>query len=268
MMGRLYPPVACSVGAAPGRVAMGERWRMNKASADDPPGRALAAGLRGVWPGMVALVVRLAASRQPEAAAHGAGAGFSGGARAAAIQRPLHTYELRRPQTWVVLDRRNTPEFGGALGDGARFFEPVTAADPDAGQSGKLWIEVLPAQPGRSPRQMLLQPFKDADDPPTLLARMILAPIRLGGVAGYGLVTLASRTQITLLLVRWRGRDYRLTIFGSPIPAEVLLALRTWRWVGAAGHPDPQPLFHGPAAGAGGLPGGIPAGAALRRAEQ
>jgi len=187
---------------------------------------------------MVALVVLLAGCAQRPAASPKP----LPTARALAFQAahvllpysdPLHTYELRRPQTWVVLDRRNTPEFGGALGDGARFFEPVTAADPDAGQSGKLWIEVLPAQPGRSPRQMLLQPFKDADYPPTLLARMTLAPIRLGGVAGYGLVTLASRTQVTLLLVRWRGRNYRLTIFGSPIPAEVLLALRTWRWVGA-----------------------------------
>jgi len=159
---------------------------MNKASADDPPGRALAAGLRGVWPGMVALVVLLAGCAQrpvasPKPLPTARALAFQAPPMLLPYSDPLHTYELRRPQTWVVLVRRNTPEFGGALGDGARFFEPVTAADPDAGQSGKLWIEVLPAQPGRGPRQMLLQPFKDADYPPTLLARMILAPIRLDG---------------------------------------------------------------------------------------
>jgi hypothetical protein len=143
---------------------------------------------------------------------------------------PLHTYELRRPQTWVALDARSAPRFARALGDGVRFFEPITAADPDAGNAGKLWIDVLAARPGESPRQVLLQPFVDADYPTSLLRRMTLAPIRLGGAPGYKLVTLSNRTQVTLLVVRHRDRYYRLTVFGAIIPLEIERALVTWRF--------------------------------------
>src|SRR5579885_1608439 len=143
---------------------------------------------------------------------------------------PWHTFELGRPQTWVALDARSSPALARALGDGVRFFEPITASDPDAGSSGKLWIEVLPARAGSTPRQMLLAPFRAADYPATLLRRMRLAPARLGGVPGYRLVTLAGRTQATLLLARWRNHYYRVTVFAPTIPAEVNLALRTWRF--------------------------------------
>ncbi|HZS92454.1 MAG TPA: hypothetical protein VFE42_33820 [Chloroflexota bacterium] len=145
---------------------------------------------------------------------------------------PWHTFELGRPQTWVALDARSNPELARALGDGVRFFEPITASDPDAGSSGKLWIDVLPVQKGRTPRQVLLAPFVGADYPPTLLRRMRLVSARLGGVAGYRLVTLASKTQVTLLLVRRHGYDYRVTVFGAIIPLEVRRALNTWRFVG------------------------------------
>lgn len=143
---------------------------------------------------------------------------------------PWHTFALGRPQTWVALDARTTPSLARAFGDGVRFFEPITASDPDAGSSGKLWIEVLPMRPGDTPRQALLAPFVAADYPASLLKRMTLAPANLGGVPGYRLVTLASRTQVTLLLIPWRRHYYRLTIFGATIPAEVHLALRTWHW--------------------------------------
>jgi len=144
---------------------------------------------------------------------------------------PLGTYELRRPQTWVALDRRSNPRFAGALGDDVRFFEPIVASDPDAGASGKLWIDVLPARPGTTPLRVLLQPFVDADYPPSLLRRMTLAPTRLGGLPGYRLVTLAGRTQATLLLVRDGPRYYRVTVFGASVPPEVAPALRTWRFL-------------------------------------
>ena len=145
---------------------------------------------------------------------------------------PWHTFVLGRPQTWVALDARTTPSLAHAFGDGVRFFEPVTASDPDAGSSGKLWIEVLPIRPGGTPRQALLAPFVAADYPTSLLKRMKLIPTSLGGVRGYRLVTLASRTQVTLFLIPWRHHYYRLTIFGAIIPAEVNLALRTWHWIG------------------------------------
>lgn len=145
---------------------------------------------------------------------------------------PWHTFELGRPQTWVTLDARTTPSLAPAFGDGMRFFEPITASDPDAGSSGKLWIEVLPIRPGDTPRQALLAPFAAADYPASLLKRMTRAPASLGGVQRYRLVTLASRTQVTLLLIPWRRHYYRLTIFGAASPAEVHLALRTWRWIG------------------------------------
>lgn len=147
---------------------------------------------------------------------------------------PLRTFALQRPQTWVALDARTTPHLAYALGDGVRFFEPITASDPDAGSSGKLWIEVLPVRPESTPRDVLLQPFVAADYPPSLIARMRLAPARLGGAAGYRLVTLASRTQVTLLLVRHGHYYYRVTVFGATIPAEVNLALRTWRFSGGS----------------------------------
>lgn len=142
-----------------------------------------------------------------------------------------HTFEMGRPQTWIALDARSSPRYAAALGDGVRFFEPVTNADPDAASSGKMWVEVLPAQRGSTPQQVLLQPFIAADYPASLLRRMRLAPYRLGSVAGYRLVTLNSRTQVTLLLARWRGYYYRVTIFGPTIPIEVQRALRTWRFV-------------------------------------
>jgi hypothetical protein len=144
---------------------------------------------------------------------------------------PRHTYELRRPQTWVALDARNSPNLAHALGDGVRFFEPITASDPDAGSSGKLWIDVLPVRRGRTPRAVLLAPFVATDYPAALLRRMRVVPARLGGVRGYRLLTLAGRTQVTLLLARWRGYYYRVTVFGPTIPAEVNLALRTWRFL-------------------------------------
>lgn len=140
------------------------------------------------------------------------------------------TYEMRRPQTWIVMDARTAPRFARALGDGVRFFEPITASDPDAGSAGKLWVEVLPVRPGSTPRQVLLAPFVASDYPAGLLKRMHLAPTRLGGVPAYRLVTLASKTQATILLARWRDHYYRLTIFSPTIPAEVARALRTWRF--------------------------------------
>ena len=89
---------------------------------------------------------------------------------------------------------------------------------------------MLPVRPGSTPRAVLLQPFVADDYPPSLIRRMRLAPARVGGVAGYRLVTLASRTQVTLLLARWGRFYYRVTVFGATIPAEVELALRTWRF--------------------------------------
>ena len=144
---------------------------------------------------------------------------------------PLHTFTLRRPQTWVALDARSSPQAAQALGDGVHFFEPIVQSDPDAGSSGKLWIDVLPAPAGQTPRQVLLQPFVDQDYPESLLRRMEVASARLGGLAGYRLVTLAGKTQVTLLLARWRGRYYRITVFGATIPTEVAPALRTWRFL-------------------------------------
>lgn len=144
---------------------------------------------------------------------------------------PLHTFEVQRPQTWVAMDGRSAPEFAHALGDGVRFFEPITAADPDAGSSGKLWIDVLPARASTTPRQILLQPFVAADYPDSLLARMSLALARLGGVPAYRLVTLAGRTQITLLLARRGAHYYRVTVFSATIPAEVAPVLRSWRFL-------------------------------------
>lgn len=146
---------------------------------------------------------------------------------------PLHTFELGRPQTWGVLDARANPSFARALGDGVRFFEPISASD--AGSAGKLWIDVLPDRPGSTPREILLQPFVDADYPAALVKRLTVAPVRLGGVAGYRLVSLPAGNghQVTLLVVRWRGHYYRVTVFGAAIPAEVALALRSWRFVGA-----------------------------------
>lgn len=155
---------------------------------------------------------------------------------------PWHTYELGRPQTWVALDASNTPRLARALGDGVRFFEPVTASDPDAGSSGKLWIDVLPVRRGSTARQILLAPFVAEDYPPSLIGRMRLVPARLGGITGYRLVTLAGRTQVTLLLVRWRRFYYRITVFGATIPAEVALALRTWRFAGSAPSPTHAPV--------------------------
>jgi len=159
--------------------------------------------------------------------------------RAASVLLPyhdsLHTFELGRPQTWGVLDARANPSFARALGDGVRFFEPISASDPDAGSAGKLWIDVLPDQPGSTPREILLQPFVDADYPTALVKRLTVAPVRLGGVAGYRLVSLPAGNghQVTLLAVRWRGYYYRVTVFGAAIPAEVALALRSWRFIGA-----------------------------------
>jgi hypothetical protein len=147
---------------------------------------------------------------------------------------PRHTFELGRPQTWVALDARSNPQLARALGDGVRFFEPITASDPDAGSSGKLWIDVLPVRKGRTPRQVLLAPFVEEDYPPPLLGRMRLLPARLGGVAGYRLVTLAGKTQATLLLVRRNGYDYRITVFGAIVPLEVQRALDSWRFVDSA----------------------------------
>ncbi len=148
---------------------------------------------------------------------------------------PLHTFDLRRPQTWGVIDARAYPRFAGALGDGVRFFEPVSATDPDAGSSGKLWIDVLPDRPGSTPREILLQPFVEADYPAALVARLTVVPARLGGVAGYRLVSLPAGNghQVTLLVARWRGRYYRVTVFGALIPSEVAPVLRDWRFVGA-----------------------------------
>jgi len=148
---------------------------------------------------------------------------------------PLHTFDLRRPQTWGVIDARAYPRFAGALGDGVRFFEPVSATDPDAGSSGKLWIDVLPDQRGSTPREILLQPFVDADYPAALIARLTVVPVRLGGVAGYRLVSLPAGNghQVTLLVARWHGRYYRVTVFGALIPPEVAPVLRSWRFVGA-----------------------------------
>ena len=144
---------------------------------------------------------------------------------------PLHTFTLRRPQTWVALDARSSPQAAQALGDGVHFFEPIVQSDPDAGSSGKLWIDVLPASAEQTPRQVLLQPFVDQDYPESLLRRMEVAPARLSGAAGYRLVTLSGKTQVTLLLVRRGDRYYRVTIFGPTIPAEVAPALRTWRFL-------------------------------------
>lgn len=144
---------------------------------------------------------------------------------------PLHTFSIERPQTWVAMDARSAPHFAAALGDGVRFFEPINGADPDAGSSGKLWIDVLPARGVTSPRQILLQPFVAADYPPGLLARMTPAPTRLGGIPAYRLVTLAGRAQATLLLARWRDRYYRVTIFSAIVPAEVAPVLQSWRFL-------------------------------------
>jgi hypothetical protein len=144
---------------------------------------------------------------------------------------PQRTFTLRRPQTWVALDARSAPHFARDLGDGVRFFEPITAADPDAGSSGKLWIDVLPARAGATPRQVLLAPFVAADYPAALLARMSLAPTTLGGKPAYRLVTLAARTQVLLLLARWRDHYYRVTIFGPTVPAEVAPVLTSWRFL-------------------------------------
>ena len=158
--------------------------------------------------------------------------------RAASVLRPyhdpLHTFELGRPQTWGVLDARANPRFARALGDGVRFFEPISATDPDAGSAGKLWIDVLPDRPGSTPRTILLQPFVDADYPAALVKRLMVVPVRLGGVAGYRLVSLPAGNghQVTLLVARWRGHYYRVTVFGAAIPAEVALALRSWRFIG------------------------------------
>jgi hypothetical protein len=144
---------------------------------------------------------------------------------------PRQTFTLRRPQTWVALDAHSAPQFARDLGDGVRFFEPITAADPDAGSSGKLWVDVLPARPGTTPRQVLLAPFVAADYPATLLNRMGLAQTTLGGLPAYRLVTLAARTQVMLLLARWRGRYYRITIFSPTVPAEVAPVLQSWRFL-------------------------------------
>lgn len=144
---------------------------------------------------------------------------------------PRRTFTVQRPQTWVAMDARSAPRFATALGDGVRFFEPINAADPDAGSSGKLWIDVFPARAGLAPRQVLLQPFIAADYPPTLLARMTPAPTRLGGIGAYRLITPAGRTQVILLLARWRGYYYRVTIFSATIPAEVAPVLRSWRFL-------------------------------------
>ena len=141
---------------------------------------------------------------------------------------PLHTYQLRRPQTWVVLDAQTDPTFAAALGDGVRFFEPIVATDPDAGNSGKLWIDVLPAH--GDPRGVLVQPFVADAYPPALIRRFRLGPTALGGVRGYQLITLAGKTQLTLFLVPRRGRYYRVTVFGAFVPPEVALALDTWRF--------------------------------------
>jgi hypothetical protein len=43
-------------------------------------------------------------------------------------------------------------------------------------------------------------------------------------------VTLAARTQVTLLLARWRDRYYRVTIFSATVPAEVAPVLQSWRF--------------------------------------
>ncbi len=159
--------------------------------------------------------------------------------RAASVLLPyhdqLHTFELGRPQTWGVLDARANPRFARALGDGVRFFEPISASDPDAGSAGKLWIDVLPGRPRSTPRAILLQPFVDADYPTALVKRLTVVPVRLGGVAGYRLVSLPAGNghQVTLLVARWRGHYYRVTVFGAAIPAEVAAALRSWRFVGA-----------------------------------
>jgi hypothetical protein len=144
---------------------------------------------------------------------------------------PRQTFTLRRPQTWVALDARSAPQFARDLGDGVRFFEPITAADPDAGSSGKLWVDVLPARSGTTPRQVLLAPFVAADYPATLLNRMGLAQTTLGGLPAYRLVTLAARTQVMLLLARWRGYYYRITIFSPTVPAEVAPVLQSWRFL-------------------------------------
>lgn len=146
-------------------------------------------------------------------------------------QDPLHTYTVSRPQTWVVLDARSSSRFASALGDGVRFFEPITASDPDAGSSGKLWVDVVPARPGTTPRQVLLAPFVDADYPPALLARMALTRTRLGNAPAYRLLTLAARTQVTLLLARWRDLYYRVIIFSAATPAEVAPVLKSWRFL-------------------------------------
>lgn len=143
---------------------------------------------------------------------------------------PLHTFTIRRPQTWAVLDARTAPHFAVALGDGVRFFEPITASDPDAGSSGKLWVDVLPVLPGTTPRQVLLAPFISADYPRSLLARMSIAQTRLGNAPAYRLVTLAARTQVTLLLARWHDRYFRVTIFSATVPAEVAPVLQSWRF--------------------------------------
>lgn len=147
----------------------------------------------------------------------------------------LHTFDLLRPQTWGVLDARANPAFARALGDGVRLFEPVSAVDPDAGSSGKLWVDVLPERRGSTPREVLLQPFVDADYPAALVKRLTVVPTRLGGAPGYRLVSLPAGNghQVTLLVVRWRGHYYRVTVFGALIPPEVAPVLRSWRFGGA-----------------------------------
>ena len=162
--------------------------------------------------------------------------------RAAALQAsrvalpytdPLHTFTVRRPQTWVAMDARTAPSFAHALGDSVRFFEPVNAVDPDAGSSGKLWIDVVAASGTSSPRGLLLQPFVDADYPDPLLRLMSIVPTKLGGVTAYRLLTPAGRTQATILLVRWRDRYYRITFFSAAVPAEVGPVLQSWRFLPA-----------------------------------
>jgi hypothetical protein len=151
---------------------------------------------------------------------------------------PLHTFRVERPQTWVALDAHSAPQFAAALGDSVRFFEPINASDPDAGSSGKLWIDVLPAHGDTLPRQLLLQPFIAADYPAGLLARMAPAPTTLGGIPAYRLVTLAGKAQARLLLARWRDHYYRVTIFGATVPAEVAPVLRSWRFLDESPHGD------------------------------
>ena len=187
-------------------------------------------GLAGPAP-TVAVAVNATAQPQPTARA----VALRAAGMLLPYHDPLHTFELRRPQTWGILDARTNPGFARALGDGVRFFEPISTADPDAGSSGKMWIDVLPARPDSTPRALLLQPFVDADYPAALLRRLTVVPVRLGGVPGYRLVSLPAGNgrQVTLLVARWRGRDYRVTIFGALIPPEVAPVLRNWRFAGA-----------------------------------